>query len=160
MLITIVKIIWNPGAFISVIECACTDTFQSGKSFASLVHFGDSCARVTAQSTRSASTGEHIALRKACRKAHLPCRSFQKTNQTDFLNASDVPAVLSGLRSVCAFMSTIMGNVSDGDGETTPSASAAAPSPTSTSAAGLAARLSPTVLILGISVIFSLQVWL
>lgn len=27
------QIIFNPGAFVSVIECACTDTFQSGKYF-------------------------------------------------------------------------------------------------------------------------------
>lgn len=26
------QIIFNPGAFIDVIECACTDTFQSGMS--------------------------------------------------------------------------------------------------------------------------------
>jgi hypothetical protein len=43
-----------------------------------------------------------------------PSLSFQKTNQESVLNdqATDLPAVLSGVRSICAVASTILGNAS------------------------------------------------
>ncbi|EPQ55926.1 hypothetical protein GLOTRDRAFT_76143 [Gloeophyllum trabeum ATCC 11539] len=97
-------VIFNPGAFIDVIKCACTDTFQS--------------------------------VFPQC----VDC--FTKTNQTDVLNTPDLPAVVSGMRNVCALESTLLGNVSNVDGETTPSSSA--PAPTSSTSGG-DSSLNPAV---------------
>ncbi|OBZ74715.1 hypothetical protein A0H81_05540 [Grifola frondosa] len=85
-------IIFNPGAFIDVIKCACTDTFQS--------------------------------VYPQC----VDC--FQQTNQTAFLDAPDIPAVLSGIRQICALESTLLGGAATADGEATPT-------PTSTNTAAL-----------------------
>ena len=59
--------------------------------------------------------------------------SFEQTNQTQFLNVSntaDVPSILSGIRSVCALASVLLGGVATADGEVTPTSSIVAPSPT------------------------------
>jgi len=105
-------IIFNPGAFIDVIKCACTDTFQS--------------------------------VFPQC----VDC--FTKTNQTDVLNTPDLSSVLSGMRSICAIESTLLGNVSNANGETTPSA--AQPTPTTSWASAqyhAVALLAPLVAFLG-----------
>ncbi|KAI0056649.1 hypothetical protein BV25DRAFT_1831970 [Artomyces pyxidatus] len=59
---------------------------------------------------------------------------FEQTNQTDVLNAPNLPAVVSGVRQVCSFASSILGNASNVDNETTPSAGAAASATASASA--------------------------
>ncbi|KAI0051480.1 hypothetical protein FA95DRAFT_1485398 [Auriscalpium vulgare] len=82
------EVLFNPGAFLDVIKCACTDTFQS--AFPQCVD------------------------------------CFEKTNQTGWLDTPDLPSVVSGMRNVCGFASSILGNVSDSNGETTPSSSATA----------------------------------
>jgi len=79
-------IIFNPGAFIDVIKCACTDTFQ--------------------------------AVFPQC----VDC--FTRTNQSQVLNTPNLPAVVDGMRKVCAIASTLLGNVSVSNGDATP-----APSP-------------------------------
>ncbi|RPD63369.1 hypothetical protein L226DRAFT_559309 [Lentinus tigrinus ALCF2SS1-7] len=90
-------IIFNPGAFIDVIKCACTDTFLS---------------------------------------AYPQCVDcFIQTNQTQFLNSSDLPAVVDGMRKICALESTLLGGVATADGEVTPTSSLAAATPTSSNAA-------------------------
>ncbi|TRM63250.1 hypothetical protein BD626DRAFT_431892 [Schizophyllum amplum] len=86
-------IIFNPGAFIDVIRCACTDTFKS---------VFPQCA---------------------------DC--FVKTNQSDVLDAPDLPDVVDGMRKICALESTLLGNVSSTNNE---SIVTAAPSPTSNAA--------------------------
>ncbi|KAF9458696.1 hypothetical protein BDZ94DRAFT_1200700 [Collybia nuda] len=82
-------IIFNPGAFIDVIKCACVDTFQ--------------------------------AVFPQC----VDC--FIRTNQSEVLNTPDLPAVVDGMRNICAIQSTLLGNVSESNGDVTP----AAPMPTS-----------------------------
>ncbi|KAG8908246.1 hypothetical protein FRB99_008311 [Tulasnella sp. 403] len=67
------QIIWNPGAFISVIQCSCTDTFQS---------FFPQC---------------------------VDC--FIQTNQTQVLQTNNLPGVVSGIRTVCGMLSTLVGGV-------------------------------------------------
>jgi len=103
------EVLFNPGAFLSVITCACSDTFQS---------------------------------------AYPQCVDcFIQTNQTQFLNiSSDLPdpsstgsSILTGIRNICSFGSTILGNVSGADNETLPTTSAA-PVPSTSSAA---LRLTP-----------------
>ncbi|KAJ3526860.1 hypothetical protein NM688_g8208 [Phlebia brevispora] len=94
-------IIFNPGAFIDVIKCACTDTFQS--------------------------------VYPQC----VDC--FEQTNQTAYLNTSqaNLPSVLSGMQSICAIASTLLGGVATADGEVTPTSSLAVPSPTASTSAAL-----------------------
>ena len=64
--------------------------------------------------------------------------SFEKTNQTSFLNADtqELPGILKGVNSICGLASTLFGNVSDTDGESTPSAAVAASTPTATTNRG------------------------
>ncbi|KAI0310678.1 hypothetical protein OF83DRAFT_1154167 [Amylostereum chailletii] len=79
------QILFNPGAFIDIIKCACGDTFQS---------------------------------------AYPQCVDcFQRTNQTQFLNTTDVPSVISGIRQICGSASAILGNVTGADNETFPTSS-------------------------------------
>jgi len=121
VLANVSEILFNPGAFIDVIKCACTDTFQS--------------------------------VYPQC----VDC--FEKTNQTNFLNSQDLPAVVSGIRSICAIASTLVGNVSGADNETTPTAGVA-PTPTAAdSAAHLLAIVSPSTLLFGITLILGIHVW-
>jgi hypothetical protein len=64
-------------------------------------------------------------------------RSFTQTNQTQFLdptNAQDLPAIIEGMRKVCALESSLLGGAATADGEATPTSSVAS-HPTSTSAA-------------------------
>ncbi|KAL5478856.1 hypothetical protein ACEPAI_2133 [Sanghuangporus weigelae] len=87
VLANVSMIIFNPGAFIDVIKCACTDTFQA---------------------------------------AYPQCVDcFTRTNQTEFLSADSdqLPGIISGIRSICAIESTLLGNVSATNGEV-PSSSA------------------------------------
>ncbi|KAI0369305.1 hypothetical protein BV20DRAFT_373956 [Pilatotrama ljubarskyi] len=87
-------IIFNPGAFIDVIKCACADTFQS---------------------------------------AYPQCVDcFIQTNQTQFLNSSDLPGVLKGIHNICALESTLLGGVATADGEVTPTTSLNVPKATDT----------------------------
>ena len=67
--------------------------------------------------------------------------SFIQTNQTQFLNSSDLPAVVDGMRKICALESTLLGGVATADGEVTPTSSLAAATPTSSS--GVAPPASP-----------------
>ncbi|KAI8990388.1 WD40 repeat-like protein [Trametes punicea] len=91
-------IIFNPGAFIDVIKCACADTFQS---------------------------------------AYPQCVDcFTQTNQTQFLNSSDLPSVLTGIRNICAIESTLLGGVATADGEVTPTTSLNVPQATAPTSAG------------------------
>lgn len=92
-----VKVIFNPGAFVDVIKCACVDTFQS--------------------------------VFPQC----VDC--FMRTGQENVLNTPNLPAVVDGMRKVCAIESALLGNVSAVNGETTPGASAPAPLPTGNAAA-------------------------
>ena len=65
--------------------------------------------------------------------------SFEQTNQTSFLDApqNDLPSVLSGIQSICAIASTLLGGVATADGEVTPTSSIAVPSPTASTNAAL-----------------------
>ncbi|KIK04545.1 hypothetical protein K443DRAFT_675795 [Laccaria amethystina LaAM-08-1] len=107
-------VIFNPGAFISVIKCACLDTFQ--------------------------------AVFPQC----VDC--FVKTGQDDVIICPDLPAVVSGMRKICAIESTLLGNVT-----ATNNASAHATStPTSSSTAGFLERkdgvtLGTSVAIIGVA---------
>ncbi|GJE88965.1 hypothetical protein PsYK624_050530 [Phanerochaete sordida] len=81
-------ILFNPGAFIDVIRCACTDTFQS---------------------------------------TYPQCVDcFTKTDQTQYLNTTDAPAVISGIRSGCTLLSAFIGNAPSADGEIPSSTSSSA----------------------------------
>jgi len=84
------SVLFNPGAFIDVIKCSCTDTFQS--------------------------------VFPQC----VDC--FEKTNQTAVLDTPDLPSLVKSIRQVCAFASSLFGNVSNSNGETTPSTTGAAAS--------------------------------
>ncbi|KAL1720294.1 hypothetical protein EV715DRAFT_250654 [Schizophyllum commune] len=86
-------IIFNPGAFVDVIRCACTDTFKS---------VFPQCA---------------------------DC--FIKTNQSNVLDAPNLPDVVDGMRKVCALSSALLGNVSVTNNE---SVATSAPSATSNAA--------------------------
>lgn len=85
--------------------------------------------------------------------------SFEKTNQTSFLDADvqDLPGILKGVNSICGLVSTLLGNVSDTDGETTPSSAVVTPTPTAASTvanhAGLFAVVSPHTLVVGIALV-------
>lgn len=69
--------------------------------------------------------------------------SFEQTNQTSFLDApqSDLPSVLSGIQSICAIASTLLGGVATADGEVTPTSSMAIPSPTASTNVALRQNL-------------------
>ncbi|KIP03022.1 hypothetical protein PHLGIDRAFT_111344 [Phlebiopsis gigantea 11061_1 CR5-6] len=99
MLANVSMVIFNPGAFVDVIKCACADTFQS---------------------------------------AYPQCVDcFEKTNQTSFLNTTDTNSVLSGINSICALASTLIGGAPSADGEVTPTSSAGSTPTTVSSAASL-----------------------
>lgn len=115
--------LFNPGAFIDVIKCACTDTFQSAFP---------QCADWYVPTP--------IPQRDRIIHANPALASFEKTNQTDVLDTPDLPAVVNGIRQVCAFSSSILGNASNVDGETTPSTAAPSPSPTASGADRLQLR--------------------
>ncbi|KAF9262009.1 hypothetical protein L218DRAFT_929940 [Marasmius fiardii PR-910] len=85
-------IIFNPGAFINVIQCSCTETFQS--------------------------------VFPQC----VDC--FERTNQTDVLNAPSLPNVLSGMRQICALSSSLLGGVASANGEIPSGTTTSAPTPT------------------------------
>jgi len=94
-------IIFNPGAFIDVIRCACTDTFQS---------------------------------------TYPQCVDcFILTNQTQFLDPStdgqNLPAVVDGMRRICALQSVLLGGAATADGQVTPTSTRRASAPTTSSAA-------------------------
>ncbi|EKM52374.1 uncharacterized protein PHACADRAFT_198429 [Phanerochaete carnosa HHB-10118-sp] len=92
VLANVSMILFNPGAFIDVIKCACTDTFQS---------------------------------------AYPQCVDcFEKTNQTSFLNTTNAPAVVNGIRDICSLASIFVGGAPSADGEITPTSSVASPTPT------------------------------
>ena len=65
--------------------------------------------------------------------------SFEKTNQTAVLNTPDLPSLVNSIRTVCSFVSSILGNASNVNGETTPSLSSAAATPAATSSSAAAA---------------------
>lgn len=108
------QIIFNPGAFIDVIKCACTDTFQAAYP---------QCADWCVPYPMSAPTALKCSLDN----------SFIKTNQSQVLNydTQNLPGIISGMRKVCALQSTLLGNVSESDGEVTPAPTSPAPAPTS-----------------------------
>ena len=100
------QIIFNPGAFVDVIKCACADTFQAvfpqcvdwyGRSLSPLLH--------------------PLTLLKKI--------SFTQTNQTDVLNTDNIPAVVNGIREVCGLGSSIFGSAAIHNGQVTPSITAA-----------------------------------
>ncbi|KAF8521086.1 hypothetical protein BU17DRAFT_75502 [Hysterangium stoloniferum] len=99
------QIIFNPGAFISIIECSCTDTFQS--AFPQCVD------------------------------------CFQQTNQTAVIasQGADLPSILSGLRSVCALASTLLGNVTATNGEQV-NGTPITPTPTPSSSSAISSHLA------------------
>jgi len=99
------EVLYDPAAFIDVIKCSCTDTFES--TFPQCVD------------------------------------CFQMTNQTDVLDTPDLPAVVSGMRQVCSFASTLFGGVASTNRELpsetpiTPTPNSAAGRPTGLIAPGL-----------------------
>ncbi|KAL1746587.1 hypothetical protein HDZ31DRAFT_72770 [Schizophyllum fasciatum] len=101
------KIIFNPGAFVDVIRCACADTFKS---------VFPQCA---------------------------DC--FVKTNQSNVLDAPNLPDVVDGMRKVCALSSALLGNVSSTNNE---SATTHAPSPTSNAAGASPVSFGPVLPVL------------
>lgn len=119
VLANVSMIIFNPGAFINVIQCACTDTFQS---------VFPQCA---------------------------DC--FQKTNQSDVLDAPDLPSVVSGMRNICALASTLFGNVSGVDNETTSTTASPAPTTSANAAAPLLKYIHSTLGV-GLLSVFALLV--
>jgi len=88
-------ILFNPGAFIDVIQCSCTETFQS--------------------------------VFPQC----VDC--FLRTGQENVLTAKsqDLPAIVDGMRKICAIASTLLGGAVTANGEVTPTTSIAVPTPTS-----------------------------
>ena len=70
--------------------------------------------------------------------------SFQQTNQTALLNTTDAPAVVDGMRKVCALAGTLLGGVATADGEVTPTSTIHVPVVTgTTSSATVQTQLSP-----------------
>ncbi len=114
------QINFNPGAFIDVIKCACTDTFQS--AYPQCVDW------------YVPSVDPHM---HTSRPDHSVLNSFIQTNQTSFLDSDskNLPAVLDGMHKICALASTLLGGVATADGEVTPTSSLAAPTATSTNGA-------------------------
>ncbi|KAF4611730.1 hypothetical protein D9613_003908 [Agrocybe pediades] len=103
-------IIFNPGAFIDVIKCACADTFQS---------VFPQCVDCVAYKFT----------------IHLVLKSFIQTNQTDVLDTSDLPGIVGDIRRICALSSTLLGNVSGADASLTATTNAPVPTSTGTGAA-------------------------
>ncbi|KAI0289788.1 hypothetical protein B0F90DRAFT_699330 [Multifurca ochricompacta] len=98
------SVLFNPGAFIDVIKCSCTNTFQS--TFPQCVD------------------------------------CFEQTNQTAVLDTPDLSSLVNNIRKVCAFASSILGNVSNTNGETTPTHSTTTTTPSSTATGTTNAALS------------------
>ncbi|KAF6749749.1 hypothetical protein DFP72DRAFT_912623 [Ephemerocybe angulata] len=84
------NVIFNPGAFVDTIRCACADTFK--------------------------------AVFPQC----VDC--FIETGQEDIIMGHNLPAVVEGIRKVCALASTLLGNVTETNNATAnaPPASAGA----------------------------------
>ncbi|KAI9455765.1 hypothetical protein BJY52DRAFT_620131 [Lactarius psammicola] len=76
---------------------------------------------------------------------------FEKTNQTAVLDTPDLPSLVNSIRQVCAFASSLLGNVSNSNGETTPSPAGSAAAPTTTASGApptwdrFGASLSPLI---------------
>jgi len=83
----VTEVLFDPSGFLAVIECSCTDTFES--------------------------------VFPQC----VDC--FIQTNQTDVLQSPNLPSVVSGLRTVCALASTLLGGVASADGQVPPTTTAA-----------------------------------
>jgi hypothetical protein len=58
--------------------------------------------------------------------------SVQQTNQIALLNTTDVPAIVEGMRKVCALAGTLLGGVATADGEVTPTSTIHVPVVTGT----------------------------
>ncbi|KAM6493106.1 hypothetical protein JOM56_011240 [Amanita muscaria] len=80
--------LFNPGQFIDVIKCACTDTFQS--TFPQCVNWWVPLLNV--------------------QEDDIEWISFVQTNQTDVLNTPDLPSLLNNVRTACALASTVLSN--------------------------------------------------
>jgi len=110
-------IIFNPGAFIDIIKCACADTFQA--AFPQCVD------------------------------------CFIQTNQSDVIDSNNLPAVLDGMRRICAIESALLGGAVTANGQVTPAGTTVQPKPTATneahvrSAFGIGAVLTLSLLGIG-----------
>lgn len=71
--------------------------------------------------------------------------SFQQTNQTSLLNTPNAPAVVDGMRKVCALASTLLGGVAYTDGEATPTSSVYLPPSATATASGARAVVNEPV---------------
>ncbi len=95
------------------------------------------------QYTRNALIGTYHRTLSAQSLDNIFMVSFTQTNQTDVLNAPDLPSVVSGMRSICAIASTLLGGAASADGEVPTSSSSAVPTPTALSTSGSAKVLLP-----------------
>ena len=84
------------------------------------------------------STGTSLTSQRYTR-AEKVLDSFIQTNQTSFLDSQDLPAVVDGMRKICALESTLLGGVATADGEVTPTSSIAVPTATQNGATSLSA---------------------
>lgn len=79
----------------------------------------------------NASTGVYTALNKIFGQFLNSPASFIRTNQSEVLNTPNLPAVVDGMRKICALESTLLGNVSESNGEVTPAGTTPPATPTS-----------------------------
>ena len=61
---------------------------------------------------------------RLCIVTYIPCCSFERTNQTQFLNTTDLPAVFAGIRQIRGSSSAILGNTTETNNETFPTSAA------------------------------------
>jgi len=103
-------VMFNPGAFVDAIECACTETFK--------------------------------AVFPQC----VDC--FIRTGQEAVIMGHDLPAMVEGVREICAVASTLLGNVTDANNAPDPT-----PTPSSTAPPHSAQRLA--LLLAGLSALIA-----
>lgn len=131
---------FNPSAFIDVIKCACTDTFQA--AFPQCV---DWCV--------FSKKPETIRMGKP-----LTCNfSFVKTGQDNVIESKDLPSIIDGMRRTCAIKSTLLGNVSGANHYFNSTSTKSVPTPTASSSTGLflgyhALTIGYTLLFIGVGV--------
>ncbi|CDO68759.1 hypothetical protein BN946_scf184989.g25 [Trametes cinnabarina] len=128
-----IQVIFNPGAFIDVIKCACADTFQSGEWYKKgrTIVFILKCRAMSAY-PQCVDWYVHGFFAYGSCLILVRMHSFIQTNQTQFLNSSNLPGVVDGIRKICALESSLLGGVATADGEVTPTTSLNVPKATGT----------------------------
>jgi hypothetical protein len=87
--------------------------------------------KLSNQSSLNVLTGTHLISHG--RLANSDNSSFLRTGQEDVLTAKsqDLPAVVNGMRKICAMASTLLGGAVTANGEVTPTTTVIGPTPTS-----------------------------